>query len=293
MELAAARCFVCYRRRARRGTRIRNRELACPAAVKFERFRKPMTSDLLSLRAMIVSRQAAFAVCSGRRRRRRDAARNRRSGRCNCGLQFSRGLASISSISTVICRRRKSPRSLRRGRAAGRPPFTILLGSPKTAGKVFETDGLAVKPSGTEAVRALIDRSMRVRLPSRVLVVDDSSTMRTIVQEGPRGDAFPFDVSEAGEGLAALKMVREDDIHIVFLDYNMPGFSGLETLAEFKREKRRVSVVLIRRRQDETVAERARADRRGLSEKAVFSRPISRSTCCRLLRIARAQSKAR
>ena len=163
--------------------------------------------------------------------------------------------------------------------AAGKPPFSILLGSPTTAGKVFGTDGLAGKPSRAEAVQTLVDRSVRVRVPSRALVVDDSATMRSIVRKTLAATRFQFHVTEASEGLAALKLVREDDFHIVFLDYNMPDFSGLETLAELKREKRPVSVMLISSTQDETVAERARAAGAAFLKKPFFPSDIENALC--------------
>ena len=70
---------------------------------------------------------------------------------------------------------------------------------------------------------------------------------------------FPLEISEAGEGLAALKLVRDGGFDIIFLDYNMPEFNGIETLAELKREQRRVSVVMMSTLHDESLAERARA----------------------------------
>jgi CheY-like chemotaxis protein len=164
-------------------------------------------------------------------------------------------------------------------RAAVKAPFSILLGSAATAGKVFETDGLAAKPLRPDEAQVLVDRSMRVRVPSRALVVDDSSTMRSIVKKALAATRFEFHVTEASEGVAALKLVREGEFHIVFLDYNMPHFSGLETLAEFKREKRRVSVVLISSTQDEAVAERARAEGAAFLKKPFFPADIENALC--------------
>ncbi len=54
-------------------------------------------------------------------------------------------------------------------------------------------------------------------------------------------------------------MVREGDFQIVFLDYNMPGFNGLETLAEFNREHRRVGVVMMTSAATPELADRARS----------------------------------
>jgi two-component system chemotaxis response regulator CheY len=143
-------------------------------------------------------------------------------------------------------------------RAAAKPPFTMQL-AVGAAISAFEADGLAGKPSRAEEAKRLLDRSMRVRLPSHVLVVDDSSTMRTIVRKTLAATRFPLDISEAEEGFAALKLVGEGDVHIVFLDYNMPGFSGLETLAEFKREQRNLTVVMMTSAATDELEDRARA----------------------------------
>jgi CheY-like chemotaxis protein len=82
--------------------------------------------------------------------------------------------------------------------------------------------------------------------------------MRAIIRKALAGTRFPLDVSEADQGLAALKLLRESDFDILFLDYNMPDFNGLETLAELKRERRNVTVVMISSSQDEELADRAR-----------------------------------
>ena len=50
--------------------------------------------------------------------------------------------------------------------------------------------------------------------------------MRSIVRKTLAATRFPLDVTEADEGFAALKLVRERDFHVVFLDYNMPDFSA-------------------------------------------------------------------
>jgi CheY-like chemotaxis protein len=163
-------------------------------------------------------------------------------------------------------------------RAAAKPPFTILLAAGAAA-QPFETDGLSGKPSRPEEASGFIERSIRVRLPSRVLVVDDSPTMRSIVRKILAATRFPLDVSEASEGFAALNLVREGGFDIVFLDHNMPGFSGMETLSEFKREKRRVSVVMMTSTQDAALAERARAQGAAFLKKPFFPADIEAVLC--------------
>lgn len=238
-----------------------------------------MTNDLLFVRALVVSREAGLrglfrhAASSSpvplEIVEAADAAAACNSLAAETDLVYLDGDLPEAEIAQVIS---TPPR-------AGNPPFSILLGSPTTAGKVFETDGLAGKPSRAAAVQALVDRSVRVRVPSRALVVDDSATMRSIVRKALAATRFQFHVTEAGEGFAALKLVREGDFHIVFLDFNMPAFSGLETLAEFKREKRSVSVVLISSTQDETVAERARSEGATFLKKPFFPIDIENALC--------------
>jgi CheY-like chemotaxis protein len=164
-------------------------------------------------------------------------------------------------------------------RTAPNPPFTILLVAGESDTQSFVTDALAAKPAGSEEAKRLIERSIRVRLASRVLVVDDSATQRSIVRKLLAGTRFPLEVSEADEGFAALKQVREAGIDLVFLDYNMPGFSGLETLAEFKREKRRVSVVVMTSAADESLAGRAREYGAAFLKKPFYPADIEAMLC--------------
>ncbi len=143
----------------------------------------------------------------------------------------------------------------------------------------FQTDGLAGRPSRLEESRWLLDRTSRLRLPSRVLVVDDSATMRSIVRKTLAATRFAFRVTEADEGFVALNLVRDGKFDLVFLDYNMPGFSGLETLSEFKREQRPVSVVMITSAEDAALAARARSHGAAFLKKPFFPADIENALC--------------
>src|SRR5580693_8520864 len=154
--------------------------------------------------------------------------------------------------------------------AQSRPPFLVLLAAPDLAVAPLTTDAVAAKPARLEEARRLVERSIRVRIPSRVLLVDDSSTMRSIVRKILGATRFPFDVSEAAEGAAALKLAAEHEFDIVFIDYNMPGCDGLETLAEFKRAKRRMTVVVMSSSQDASLAEQVRAQGAAFLKKPFF-----------------------
>src|ERR1051326_2863699 len=161
------------------------------------------------------------------------------------------------------------------------PPAEMvqIVAAPRTAPAPFVTDALAAKPDDLAQARRLIERSIRVRLPSRALIVDDSPTMRSIVRKLLSATGFPLEVSEADEGFAALKRVGQAGIDLVFLDYNMPGLSGIETLAEFKREKRRVDVVIMPSASDEALPDRAREYGAAFLKKPFYPADIEAVLC--------------
>jgi CheY-like chemotaxis protein len=101
--------------------------------------------------------------------------------------------------------------------------------------------------------------------------------MRSIVRKLLSATRFPLEVSEADEGFAALKRVGQADL--VFLDYNMPGLSGIETLAEFKREKRRVDVVIMTSASDEALPDRAREYGAAFLKKPFYPADIEAVLC--------------
>lgn len=163
-------------------------------------------------------------------------------------------------------------------RAAAKSPFVVRLAAGATT-ELSGADGFAGRPARSEQARWLLERSMRVRVTSHALVVDDSSTMRSIVRKALTATRFPFAISEAGEPFAALELIRSGDIDVVFLDYNMPGLSGLEMLAKLKGEKSRVGVILISSTQDEAVAKRAHVEGAAFLKKPFFPADIEDALC--------------
>ena len=148
---------------------------------------------------------------------------------------------------------------VRAARTSRARPVVVVCAAEDTDAAGIDGDGVITKPSSVAEAQYLIDRILRARVPSRVLIVDDSSTMRSIVRKILSATRFPLDIAEAEEGAAALERLRGDSFDIIFLDYNMPGLNGLDTLAEIKREHPRLEVVMITSTQDEAVATRVRA----------------------------------
>jgi len=76
---------------------------------------------------------------------------------------------------------------------------------------------------------------------SRVLVVDDSATMRKIIVKGLREAGFgSCEVTEAADGATALGALRGAEYDLVLCDINMPGMDGL-SLVRSAREDATIS----------------------------------------------------
>jgi CheY-like chemotaxis protein len=180
----------------------------------------------------------------------------------------ARKLISAGDIDVVFIEGSAASADLRSFLAAARsaphPPFVIVVASAAWNASEFKTagvsiDGVVAKPGRIEQAKVLIDRCIRLRLPSRCLIVDDSSTQRRIVRKLLTGIRFPLELSEAEEGIDALKQLAAGKFDFVFLDYNMPGLNGIETLSEIKRLYPSVQVVLMTSADDDAVIKRAQA----------------------------------
>lgn len=66
-----------------------------------------------------------------------------------------------------------------------------------------------------------------------------------------------FDVTTATNGDDALDFIKENHFDIVFLDENMPGISGLETLTRIKEYDSQIPVVMITKSEEERIMEDA------------------------------------
>ncbi len=66
-----------------------------------------------------------------------------------------------------------------------------------------------------------------------------------------------YQVTTAQSGTEALEEIKKETFDIVFLDENMPGLSGLETLAEIKEQQASIPVVMITKSEEEYIMEEA------------------------------------
>jgi two-component system chemotaxis response regulator CheY len=71
---------------------------------------------------------------------------------------------------------------------------------------------------------------------SKVLIVDDSRTIRTIIRRILV--ELGYETCEAGHGVEALKVfeAEKDAVKLVLVDWNMPEMNGLELLKHLRQD---------------------------------------------------------
>jgi DNA-binding NtrC family response regulator len=135
-------------------------------------------------------------------------------------------------------------------RKQGIQTFVTLMSSPPATEAVDMAIKLRAyeflfKPFMLNDALAIIKTYARISAPTKVLVVDDSSSVRQIVQKVIHGSVFNCEVTEAGSGETALTLARSTQFDVVFLDCNMPGLSGINTMKRLSLIQSSLKVVMI------------------------------------------------
>lgn len=82
----------------------------------------------------------------------------------------------------------------------------------------------------------------------RILIADDEVRIREMIKEyiGPEG----YRVDEAGDGVAALNLFKNEDYALIILDVMMPKMDGWSVLREIRKSSR-IPVILLTARGEE------------------------------------------
>ena len=94
---------------------------------------------------------------------------------------------------------------------------------------------------------------------TRILTVDDSASMRALLNHALTGNGFA--VEQADDGVSALEWLAVNEVDVIITDINMPrldGFGLIEQLRAGSRHRDRPILVLTTESSDEKKA-RARA----------------------------------
>jgi CheY-like chemotaxis protein len=92
----------------------------------------------------------------------------------------------------------------------------------------------------------------------RILVADDSSTVRKLFKEFAGRWPTPAEVVEADNGDTCLKLLGEQRFDMAFLDIHMPGMTGIEALCHARSQGNETFVVLMSSQPKSEIIELAR-----------------------------------
>ena len=233
-----------------------------------------MNEDLVTLRVLAVSKDLAFRnLCQVAARTASIPLEFFDVGPCQAKEQLQNGPLDIVIIDEV-------PAPLDResmivaARQCNPPPFIVVTDAGASVANSTAVTVVKKPVDGPQAC-ALMEQCVRARIPTRVLVVDDSSTMRSIVRKVLASSRYAFDVVDAAEGAVALEQLRSKAIDVVILDYNMPGLNGLETLAQIKQQAPHIGVVMMTTTVDPALVGKAKlAGAAGFLKKPFFPTDI-------------------
>lgn len=106
-----------------------------------------------------------------------------------------------------------------------------------------------------------------------ILIVDDQKHIRDGLQAMVRQFPLQFDhIYCAGNGIEALQLLRQNDIHLVITDIRMPDMDGLALMAHTKEERLKVDYLIISGYSDFAYAQKAI----GLGAKGYLLKPVKR-----------------
>jgi two-component system chemotaxis response regulator CheY len=97
---------------------------------------------------------------------------------------------------------------------------------------------------GVPSEGSAIDDHARTKMSARVLVADDSSTMRKIILRSLSAVGIPSAI-EAADGEEAINLFQPGEFDLVLTDWNMPRKNGLEVIQEIRKQDTDVTIIMV------------------------------------------------
>lgn len=80
----------------------------------------------------------------------------------------------------------------------------------------------------------------------KILIVDDSKIIRRILTNILKErDIFEHEIIEADDGAEALRIIFENNIDLILLDWNMPKLNGIDFLKTIRKIKKYKNIPVI------------------------------------------------
>ena len=79
----------------------------------------------------------------------------------------------------------------------------------------------------------------------RILIVEDSATMRSLLAASLEELGSPVKIEEAVSGFEALRLLPREEFDLVITDINMPDINGLELVSFIKSNAKYAEIPLV------------------------------------------------
>jgi DNA-binding NtrC family response regulator len=132
----------------------------------------------------------------------------------------------------------------------GLKTFVTLMSSPPATDAVDMAIKLRAyeflfKPFTVSDAVGIIKNYARISSPTKILIVDDSPTVRHGVQAVIEGSVFHCEIAQASGGEEALEACRTTEFDAVFLDRHMPGLDGFTTMKRLQLIQSSLKIVMM------------------------------------------------
>jgi len=166
-----------------------------------------------------------------------------------CVKILSRGEIDLAFID-VYMPEMSGLEALRSARHIGIRTFVTLMSGPDSdhfmeLGRQLRAYEFLRKPFGVRDIEGIIKIYERVIGPTKVLIVNDSMTVRKVVQHVLKASIFRLDCYEALDGETALAYCDRVNFDIIFLDCNVPGQDSLAILDRLRLHNSDARVVMV------------------------------------------------
>ena len=101
------------------------------------------------------------------------------------------------------------------------------------------------------------------------LLVDDSRVARMVLKRTILELEPDSTFEEAGDGEQALNILSEGEFDLAFLDFHMPGMTGLELLEEIRKSNQELKIIMLTANIQHEIKERAAEMNSAFIEKPV------------------------